>query len=247
VERKARQIVRRFIPRQPAKPIDGRLGQRLKYYWRDRMRIVFEDEYAGIPMIKFPEDLRVYEHLIWESKPSVVIEIGSHQGGSALWFRDRLRTLAAYGLTSNPQVISIDLTISEAVKNVQSVDPHYAESITFLEADVTEPSLASRVRLLLPGDARCMVVDDSAHTWETTTASLRTFASYVPIHGYFIVEDGSVDIEPMRIDPAWPRGVLPAIEAWLQTKEGSAFTVRRDLERYIVTSHPRGFLQRQGT
>ena len=46
-------------------------------------------------MLKFPEDLRVYEHLLWQTAPSTVIEVGVKDGGSALWFRDRLRTLAA--------------------------------------------------------------------------------------------------------------------------------------------------------
>ncbi|MBW8737039.1 MAG: hypothetical protein JF621_07885 [Streptomyces turgidiscabies] len=36
----------------------------------------------------------------------------------------------------------------------------------------------------------------------------------------------------------------PAITDWLATDEGSAFTTRRDLELYGVTSHPHGWLQR---
>ena len=50
--------------------------------------------------------------------------------------------------------------------------------------------------------------------------------------------------DEMRLEDAWPRGVLPALERWLGTEEGSAFTVRRDLERYGMSCHPRGFLQR---
>jgi hypothetical protein len=66
----------------------------------------------------------------------------------------------------------------------------------------------------------------------------------VPNSGYFVVEDGSVDVEEMRLSESWPRGVLPALEAWLATSEGFEFTVRRDLERYGLSNHPHGFLQR---
>jgi cephalosporin hydroxylase len=88
------------------------------------------------------------------------------------------------------------------------------------------------------------VVEDSAHRYETTLASLRGFARFVPVGGYFVVEDGCVDIEEMRGSDDWPRGVLPALHEWLETPEGSAFEVRRELEMYGVTAYPEGFLQR---
>ena len=55
-------------------------------YWLKRVEQHTQDSYAGIPLSKFPEDLRVYEHLLWESKPNAVIELGAQLGGSALWF-----------------------------------------------------------------------------------------------------------------------------------------------------------------
>jgi hypothetical protein len=40
-------------------------------------------------------------------------------------------------------------------------------------------------------------------------------------------------------------GVIAAIDAWLETPEGSEFSRREDLELYGVTSHPGGYLQRR--
>ena len=74
-------------------------------------------------------------------------------------------------------------------------------------------------------------------------AALRGFSGFVPVGGFMVIEDGCVDVEELRVDDAWPRGVLPAVTEWLET-EGSAFRVRRDLELYGVTCHPGGFLQR---
>ena len=65
-------------------PIETRLGETLREYWLGRAAAHTADSYAGIPLSKFPEDLRVYEHLLWELRPDVVIEIGTHHGGSAL-------------------------------------------------------------------------------------------------------------------------------------------------------------------
>jgi cephalosporin hydroxylase len=238
---KERKRVKEF-PR--ATPLD--LEASVREYWLERVSRHKRDSYAGVRLAKFPEDLRVYEHLIWASKPNVVIEIGTLRGGSALWFRDRLRTLAAYGNIGPPLVISIDVEIDEAREDVRAADPAYEETITLLEGDVTDPDLPSVVEALLPPDARCLVVEDSAHVFETTMSALTGFARFVPERGFFVVEDGSVDYEEMRLRPDWPRGVLPAVREWLATPEGRKFRVRRDLEIYGITSHPEGFLQRIG-
>lgn len=223
-------------------PLD--LDATVREYWLERVSRHKRDSYVGVRMAKFPEDLRVYEHLIWASRPNVVIEIGTLSGGSALWFRDRLRTLAGYGQIAPPLVISIDLDVEGAREDVGAVDPDYAETIKLLAGDVTDPELPGEVEALLPAGARCLVVEDSAHVFETTMAALRGFAQFVPPQGFFVVEDGSVDYEQMRLREDWPRGVLPAVRDWLETAEGRKFRVRRDLELYGITAHPEGFLQR---
>ena len=203
------------------------------------------DSYAGVGLVKLPEDLRVYEHIIWSRRVSLVVEIGVQSGGSCLWFRDRLRTFAGYGRIAQPRVIGIDVDIATATANLAAVDPGYGESIELVEGDVRDPVLSERVRGLVEPGASCLVVDDSAHTYETTTAALRGYSHLIEPGGIFVVEDGGVDIEELRIDPQWPRGVIPAISDWLATDQGRRFTVRRDLELYGVTSHPHGFLERR--
>jgi cephalosporin hydroxylase len=225
-------------------PIERRLAEPLLEYWLDRARMHFADTYMGVPLTKFPEDLRVYEHLIWRDRPNVVVEIGAWFGGSALWFRDRLLTLARYAAIGSPLVVSIDRDLDDSRRHLALADPDYAATIALVEGDVRDPDLAARVRKRVPAGSRCLVVEDSAHTRETTAAALASFAGLVPPGGWFVVEDGCVDVEPMRLDPSWPRGVIPAIADWLATSEGSRFRVRRDLELYGLTCHPGGFLQR---
>lgn len=223
-------------------PLDLRASAR--DLWAARARQHTTDSYAGVVMAKFPEDLRTYEHLLWQMRANVVVEIGSYLGGSALWFRDRLRTMCAYGRIGSVKVISIDLDHADALAAVRAADPSYEETITFVEGDVCDPQLPGRVAPLIPAGARCLVVEDSAHVYDTTLAALRGFADLVPVGGYFVVEDGCVDVEEMRLDGSWPRGVLPAIADWRRTPEGKRFRVRRDLELYGMSCHPGGFLQR---
>jgi cephalosporin hydroxylase len=219
----------------------------MRSYWLDRVGQHTQDWYAGVRISKFPEDLRVYEHLLWESRSNVVIELGTQFGGSALWFRDRLMTLANYGRIGDPTVISIDVDLGPAVEGLKAADPGWERHIHLIDGDVRDSTLPERVAPLVPAGARCFVVEDTEHVYETTRAALDGFARFVPVGGFFVVEDGCVDIEELRPSPNWPRGVLPAVDEWLRTDDGSRFVVRRDLELYGVSCHPRGFLERVGT
>jgi cephalosporin hydroxylase len=212
--------------------------------WISRAHQSVLDVYAGCPLCKFPEDLRIYEHLMWTSSPQVVIEIGTYGGGSALWFRDRLRMLASYGRVADPFVISIDIDPSPTIDALDAVDPDWRSCIHLLDGDVRDPATAKRVADIVPAGTSTLVTEDSAHVYDTTWAALANFSSFVQPGGFFVVEDGCVDIDELRLDESWPRGVLPAVHHWLTTKDGQAFQVRRDLELYGLTSSPEGFLQR---
>jgi cephalosporin hydroxylase len=213
---------------------------------RSRLWQHTQDSYAGVPIAKFPEDLRVYEHLLWMSAADVVIELGVLFGGSSMWFRDRLNALARYRSTpTRTMVIGVDVDLTNARAQLAAADPSYADDIMLIDGSVTDPGLPQMVSDRVPAGARCLVIEDTAHTFETTLASLRGFSPLVPVGGFFVVEDGCVDIEELRILDDWPRGVTPALRSWLDT-EARGFVVRSDLELYGVSCHPGGFLQRTG-
>lgn len=226
----------------PAVSID--LRESLQTYWLDRARQHTLDSYVGLPLSKFPEDLRVYEHLLWTSRSDTVIEIGAQFGASALWFRDRLRAFAQYRRIARVRVISIDIDTEAARTNIAALDPDYAADITLINGDVCDPAVAEQVTTTVPHGSRCLVVEDSAHVYETTWAALTNYSHLVPMGGYFVVEDGCIDVDEMRLSEEWPRGVLPALRNWLLTPQGARFSVRRGLELYGISCHPFGFLQR---
>lgn len=217
----------------------------IRDYWKVRAHQHTNDRYLGIKMSKFPEDLRVYEHLMWVAAPDVLIELGAQSGGSTLWLRDRLRSLQTYGaLAAPPRVIAVDIDLDAARCNVATRDPAWAESISFVEGSVCDPAVRAEVATHIPRGAVCMVIEDSAHTAETTKAALELYSDLIPPGGFFVVEDGCVDVPWMRIKDDWPDGVLPALNDWLATPQGADFRVRRDLELYGLSCHPSGFLQR---
>ena len=129
--------------------------------------------------------------------------------------------------------------LRDAVVTARTAQPGWAGMTAYNRGQILY-----RVAELMEGRDGAFVVEDSEHVYDTTMASLTTLARYVPRNGYFVVEDGAVDLDERRVDDDWPRGVLPALQDWLQTPEGRAFRVRRDLELYGLSAHPSGFLQR---
>lgn len=226
--------------------IETSLSMPLQQYYLDRIRTHMDETYVGIRMRKFPEDLCTYERIIWEQSIEVVLQLGTGHGGSAMWFRDRLAALARYRASLPPLVVSVDRDLEVPRELLGRIDPAYAETITLIASDIRDPALTDAVARVVPEGARVLVIEDSAHMYDTTMASLTHFAHLVPLHGYFVVEDGHRDYPGMLPDdmPSKVNGALVAVDEWLRSDSGRNFAIKREQEKYLVTTNPRGWLQR---
>jgi cephalosporin hydroxylase len=186
--------------------------------------------YRGIPLLKNPFDLALYPLLLDLARPRTLIEIGSYQGGSALWFSDQGRAL---GLEL--AVVSVDREVPQNVA---------APNITFIEGDadalrdaLSPTFMASLARPLL-------VVEDSSHLAGTTAAVLDFFDAWLKSGEYIVIEDGI--LTDMRVAAQYDGGPLRAIEAFLQRKPGR-YAIDRDFCDYFgrnVTWNVNGYLRR---
>lgn len=226
--------------------IETSLSMMLHEYYLERIRAHMDETYLGLRMRKFPEDLHAYEQILWTQSLDVVLELGTGHGGSALWFRDRLAALARYRDCAAPLVVSVDKDVEVARSQLRQRDPNFGDTIMLVESDIRDPALVGVVVDAIPDKARVLVVEDCAHMYDTTMAALTHFAQLVPINGFFVVEDGHRDYPgmlPAEI-PSRVNGALVAVDEWLQSERGRNFVVRRDMEKYVVTTNPRGWLQR---
>jgi len=191
------------------------------------------DLYKGVRILKFPEDLRTYERLIEDSQPEVIVELGVEAGGSSLWFADRLDTLCGGG-----QIIGVDIDISQVDQKIFD-----DKRITLIEGDIASPDVIQKVKELVAG-RKTMIIEDAAHTYDCTLSALENYWDLVPVDSWFIVEDGIVDIEPLRHYVDTPRGVIIALEYFSILPIGQKFS-RHWLSPYGITSNPGGWLKRE--
>ena len=191
--------------------------------------IVFTQvRWAGVPIQKNPLDCWIYQEILWEVQPDVIVEIGSYAGGSTLYF------CHLCDLVGNGVVVSIDHDRTR----FQVRHPRLRE----LTGESTDPEILRQVGALCHGK-RVLVIHDADHTAPAVLRDLQLYAGHVSVGSYLIVEDGVVDV----FDPASSLGFrepgpLAAIRQFLAADD--RFVVDESRERYDITYNPRGFLKR---
>ncbi len=225
-------IIEDEAPSEAVDPVDpAALEDHLDTPLRDvlarmQRRIVGGASYFGVPTQKNPLDLWVYQELLFEQRPDVIVEIGNFAGGSALALAHLCDQLA------HGRVIGVDISHARVPEQVRD-----HPRIKLIEADACEAFEA--VRAEIGADETTLVIEDSSHTYDNTLAVLRRYAPLVPVGGYLIVED-SICHHGLELGPQ--PGPYEAIDAFL--REHPEFTVDRGREAYLITWNPRGFLRR---
>jgi cephalosporin hydroxylase len=198
------------------------LGQMLPQMQKEIMQ---DTKYFGVPTYKNPLDAWVYQEIIFEMQPDVIVEIGNKFGGSALMMAHWLDQIG------HGRIIGVDLNHSRVPAIVRD-----HPRISFIDGDGCE-SFEAVKRKIDPGEW-VVVIEDSSHTYENTLNVLRRYSGLVSLGSYFIVEDGIMNHGLKR---QMKRGPYEAIETFLA--ENPNFISDRARER-VVTWNPKGYLKR---
>jgi cephalosporin hydroxylase len=188
---------------------------------------VWKDTYwLGVPVQKCPLDLWVYQEILWELRPDLLVETGTYQGGSALFLASMC------DLLGSGRVVTIDLHPREGRPAHQR--------ITYLTGSSTAPDVVERVRGMAEGAARVLVLLDSDHSQAHVAAELRAYAPLVTPGSYLIVEDTNVNGHPVL--PAFGPGPLEAVREFLAGT--TDFVADHARERLLMGFNPGGWLRR---
>lgn len=146
------------------------------YKLKDIEKGHFNVKYKGVPAIKCPFDYVLYQMLLWQVKPDLVIEIGTNKGGSTLYLADLLR------LIGKGEIHTIDLPDNQEDSSLRSHPQIKIYKEGYLNYDTT----------ILSGFENILVIEDGSHTYEDSLAALNKFAPLISKDSYFIIEDGIV-------------------------------------------------------
>jgi cephalosporin hydroxylase len=160
--------------------------------------------YRGVPMLKNPFDVALYQLLLWNLKPRTIFEIGSKSGGSGLWFGDLLKTFQIDG-----RVISIDIVRVDSVTH---------PAVTFMEGNGRELAKTLSPDFLQSLPRPWLVIEDADHSYETSKAVLEFFDPLLRKDEYIVVEDGI--ISDLENDPDCNSGPHRALKEFLPMHRG---------------------------
>ncbi len=191
--------------------------------------------FLGHKIIKNPLDLWMMQQVMYDVRPDFVVETGTFQGGSALYWAHILDGL---GL-EDAKVLTVDI---QDVNEEAAKEPLWKERVEFFLGSSTDPAIVNRIRERVRGK-KVLVTLDSAHTRKHVLAELRLYGPMVSPGSYLVVEDTHYDAVPTH--PERGPGPASAIRAFLKEPAGRLFEIDSSREAMIMTFNPGGWLRRK--
>lgn len=184
-----------------------------------------QTRWLGHQLLKCPFDLFIYQELLWDLRPNLIVECGTHRGGSALFLA------SIFDLIGNGEVVTIDSA-------AQATPPH--PRVTYLEGDALAPRVLDFVRARAARAACVLVILDDDHHTHHVLEELRAYADVVTSGSYLIVEDTNIG-HPVLYD--FGDGPMEAVNLFLAQDE--RFESDRSREKFLLTFNPRGYLRKR--
>ena len=182
--------------------------------------------YRGVTTWKLPLDMWIYQEIMHEVGPGLVIETGTAYGGSALFLADLCETMG------KGEVYTID--IRDRATEVEH------PRLTKMMGSSADPSIREQLLATAPLDGPVILILDADHRADHVLAELRLWADLVTPGSYLIVEDTNVNGHPVY--PDFGPGPAEALEVFLA--ERNDFIVDRSRHKFLMTWNPGGYLQR---
>jgi cephalosporin hydroxylase len=182
--------------------------------------------WLGALVQKSPLDLWVFQEILNEVRPDVLVEAGTFKGGSAYYFA------SLFDLMGRGRILTID------IEDLPGKPQH--PRIRFLHGSSTAPEIVNAVRAAIAPGEKVMVVLDSDHRAQHVAQELKLYSGLVSPGGYLIVEDTHFNGHPIL--PKYGPGPMEAVREFLAANP--EFQPDRSREKFGMTFNPNGYLKR---
>lgn len=181
--------------------------------------------WLGVPVLKCPFDLWVYQEIIFEVQPDLIIECGTYLGGCSLFMASVL------DLINKGRVVTVDI--------VDRPIPNHPRITKVVGDSISERTFALVENYWKPGMVTIVVLNSDHHK-DHVLRELEIYSRYVSKGSYLIVEDTSVG---HTVRPDFGPGPMEAVEEFLERPD-VGFEIDRNREKFLLTFNPRGYLRR---
>jgi cephalosporin hydroxylase len=181
-------------------------------------------KWLGVPIVKMPLDLMLYQEIIFEVKPDVIIESGTFNGGSALFFASML------DLINKGKIMTIDVSPQPNLP----IHPR----ISYINGSSVADDILQKVEGFIKSGDVVLVCLDSDHTKQHVLNELKAYSKFVTKGSYLICEDTNINGHPVLPDHG--AGPMEAVQQFLQTNND--FTIDESKHKFFVSFNLNGYL-----
>lgn len=184
--------------------------------------------WMGVPVMQNVLDLWTIQESIAEIRPALLIEVGTWDGGSALFYANLMDML------DHGRVITID---------IHDKRKHEHPRVEFLLGSSTSAPVIEQVRTAVDqADGPVMVILDGDHSRDHVAKELELYGPFVSQGSLLLSQDGVIDeLELFRDSRPGP---LEANREFLARHPEFQYDKERN-ERFLLTHHPVGWMRRR--
>jgi cephalosporin hydroxylase len=186
----------------------------------------WQTSWLGRDIWKCPLDVWLYQEIIYEIRPDLIIETGTAYGGSASYLG------AICDLVGNGSIVSVDID--------PKPDLPQHDRVRYITSSSTDASVVSELAELAGAADTVVVILDSDHSAAHVTGELAAYAPLVTPGSFLIVEDTNVNGHPVL--PDFGPGPMEAMDAFLAAHP--EFVIDERSHKFLMTFNPRGILRR---
>jgi cephalosporin hydroxylase len=206
----------------------------------DRHGWIHQNTWMGEPLLNLPQDMFAIQDIVWRTRPEFIIEVGVAWGGGLLFGATLLEMLGG------KKVIGIDIFMPPDLRQRLSSHGKLSERLELIEGSSTSADTLNKVKMLLGGSRKALVILDSFHTHEHVLNELRSYAPFIEKGQYLICGDTVVERIPAQLHRTrlWGPGNNPATAVVEFLTETDRFVVDEKIDqRLLLSCHPGGYLQ----
>lgn len=197
-----------------------------KLYFKHFRTTWMDTWWMGTRLFKNPMDLIIYQEIIYDLKPDLIIETGTCLGGSAQYL------CHLCDLINHGRVVTVDVDPPDG-------KPRH-HRLTYLQGSSVAPEILNQMRGMIKPGEKVLVILDSDHKQPHVARELELYSHLVTPGSYLIVEDTNINGHP--VDQKYGPGPYEAVENFL--KSDRRFIIDKSREKLLFTFNPNGYLKR---